>query len=113
VGEFLESLDRVDARDARLARSGHGRPFTDVRAHVEANRSLVGERLAAVTAAVAAEPLTAYDVAGRVYGEAFGAATGPWLFTKALAYLTHLERTGAVRRLEPGDADGAERWTAA
>jgi glyoxylase-like metal-dependent hydrolase (beta-lactamase superfamily II) len=34
VGEFLRSLDVVDALDARLALSGHGRPFTDVHGHI-------------------------------------------------------------------------------
>src|SRR4051812_26702168 len=79
VGEFLESLDRVDPLDARLALAGHGRPFTDVHGHVEANRKLVAERLDQVLQALAAGPLPAFDVAPRVYGDAFGAATGPWL----------------------------------
>ncbi len=42
IGEFLASLDRVDQLDARLALSGHGKPFIDVHGHVEANRRLVG-----------------------------------------------------------------------
>ena len=58
VGEFLRSLDLVDALDARLALSGHGRPFTDVHAHIEANRKLVRERLEAVRGALAGEPRT-------------------------------------------------------
>ena len=41
VGEFLHSLDVVDALDARLALAGHARPFTDVHGHIEANRRLV------------------------------------------------------------------------
>ena len=41
VGEFLRSLDGVDALDARLALAGHGGPFTDIRGHIEANRELV------------------------------------------------------------------------
>ena len=32
AGEFLASLDRVEALDARLCLSGHGRTFADVRA---------------------------------------------------------------------------------
>src|SRR5437588_6828513 len=38
VGEFLGSLDVVDQLDARLALSGHGRPFVDVHGHIEGNR---------------------------------------------------------------------------
>lgn len=69
VGEFLASLDRVEALDVRLCLSGHGRTFTDVRAHVEGNRALVRERLDAVRAALADGAATPYDVAERVYGD--------------------------------------------
>jgi glyoxylase-like metal-dependent hydrolase (beta-lactamase superfamily II) len=106
VGEFLESLDRVDALDARLALAGHGRPFTDVRGHIEANRELIATRLEGVRAALAGEPLTAFDVARRVYGDAFSELTARWLFTKALCYLAHLEQRGEARRIG-GDP---ERW---
>jgi glyoxylase-like metal-dependent hydrolase (beta-lactamase superfamily II) len=106
VGEFLESLDRVEALDARLALSGHGRPFTDVAGHVRANRELVAQQLDTVRAVLREEALSAYDIAPRVFGEAFGEATGAWLFTETMAFLGHLERRGEARRL-PGDP---ERW---
>jgi glyoxylase-like metal-dependent hydrolase (beta-lactamase superfamily II) len=106
VGEFLASLERVDALDARLALSGHGRPFTDVRAHVEANRALVRMRLHAIRTAIADEPETAYALAQRIYPH-FGPDTATWLLTKVLCYLTHLERTGDAVRLE-GEP---ERWS--
>ena len=48
AGEFLTSLDRVEALDARLCLSGHGRTFGDVQGHIAANRALVGQRLAAL-----------------------------------------------------------------
>jgi glyoxylase-like metal-dependent hydrolase (beta-lactamase superfamily II) len=106
VGEFLASLDRVDALDARLALSGHGRPFTDVRAHVEANRALVRMRLHAIRTAIADEPQTAYALAQRIYPH-FGQDTATWLLTKVLCYLTHLERAGDAVRHE-GEP---ERWS--
>ena len=98
VGEFLTSLDRVEQLDARLALSGHGRPFTDVTGHISANRSLVAERLEAVRAALAAGPQTAYETAQAVYGELFSADTAGWLLNKTLCWLTHLERGGLVVR---------------
>jgi glyoxylase-like metal-dependent hydrolase (beta-lactamase superfamily II) len=112
VGEFLDSLDRVERLDVRLALSGHGRPFTDVPGHVGASRELVRERLDAVLAAMAGGPLSAYDITPRVFGEAFGAATGPFLFSEVLAYLMLLERTGRSRRLEPAATGGSELWSA-
>ncbi|HEV7883948.1 MAG TPA: MBL fold metallo-hydrolase, partial [Solirubrobacteraceae bacterium] len=63
LGEFLASLDVVESLDARLCLAGHARPFTDVRAHIEANRALVAERLERVRRAVSEDgPITPYDV---------------------------------------------------
>ncbi|MGI8512033.1 MAG: MBL fold metallo-hydrolase, partial [Solirubrobacteraceae bacterium] len=53
AGEFLHSLDVVDALDVRLCLPGHGRPFTDVHGHVDANRALVHERLDSALGALA------------------------------------------------------------
>jgi glyoxylase-like metal-dependent hydrolase (beta-lactamase superfamily II) len=106
VGEFLHSLDVVEPLDARLALSGHGRPFTDVAGHIRGNRELVAQRLEAVRAALAAGPRTAYEIAREVYGEAYTEDMASWLMTKTLAYLTHLAALGEVTR-----GDGSpERW---
>jgi glyoxylase-like metal-dependent hydrolase (beta-lactamase superfamily II) len=109
VGEFLTSLDRVDRLDARLALSGHGKPFVDVRGHVEANRRLVHERLQATLAALNGAPRTAAEIAPEVHGTPLGLHNGNWLLTETLSYLQHLERSGRVRRKPDGDA---ERWSA-
>ncbi|HEV2820662.1 MAG TPA: MBL fold metallo-hydrolase [Solirubrobacteraceae bacterium] len=105
AGEFLDSLERVEALDARLCLPGHGRTFTDVQAHIEANRRLVSERLGLVLAAVREHaPITAFDVVPHVYGERVTAATAAWWLTETLSYLTHLERLGHVER-HTGEAD--------
>ncbi len=54
VGEFVRSLDVVEALHARLCLPGHGRTFTDVHAHIEGNRALVAERLTKVLEVVCA-----------------------------------------------------------
>jgi glyoxylase-like metal-dependent hydrolase (beta-lactamase superfamily II) len=108
VGEFLSSLDVVERLGARLCLAGHGRTFTDVRAHIEGNRTLVAERLAKVAGALAQEPLTAFEVVPRIYSEELANHAGPWLLTEALAMLTHLETLGQVRRI----AGEMERWVA-
>lgn len=109
VGEFLRSLDAIEALDPRprLCLAGHARPFTDVEAHIEANRELVAQRVAAAAVAIESEPLTAYEIVPHVHGpDSIHAAA--WLLTETLCYLRHLEVIGAVRR-EPGDP---ERWIA-
>src|SRR5215212_1144308 len=91
AGEFLTSLDKVEDLDARLCLPGHGRTFTDVRAHIHANRALVAERVQKVVDAISVEPLTAFEVIPHVYGQAVTAATGNWWLSETLSYLQHLE----------------------
>jgi hypothetical protein len=107
VGEFLASLEKVDALDARLDLSGHGRPFTDVHRHVEGNRRLVAERLGAVRAALAEAPGTPYELAPRVYGEDWTPERQNWLLTKMLCWLRHLEVVGHATP----DGGSPETWT--
>jgi glyoxylase-like metal-dependent hydrolase (beta-lactamase superfamily II) len=111
VGEFLHSLDVVDALDARLCLSGHGRAFTDVHGHVEANRALVAQRLEAAASALGNGPVTAAEVVPAVHGEELTAMTAAWWLAETLCYLRHLEREGEARS-EPAD-EGHELWRAA
>jgi glyoxylase-like metal-dependent hydrolase (beta-lactamase superfamily II) len=108
VGEFLHSLDVVEGLGARLCLPGHGRTFADVQAHINGNRALVGERLAAVLEAVKGQALTAFEVVPHVYGESLSGANAHWLLSKVLCYLTHLRAEGRVRSI-PGEP---ERWIA-
>ncbi|HEV2769952.1 MAG TPA: MBL fold metallo-hydrolase [Solirubrobacteraceae bacterium] len=99
VGEFLTSLDRVEALDARLCLAGHGRTFTDVQAHIEANRALVAQRVERVAAVVAEHgPITAFDAVPLIYGEAMTSLNASWWLSETLSYLTHLQARGEVRR---------------
>jgi glyoxylase-like metal-dependent hydrolase (beta-lactamase superfamily II) len=99
VGEFLQSLDVVEALDARLGLSGHGRPFVDVHGHVEGSRRLVRERLGRVLDATGPEPVTALELARCVHdGERLTEENASWLLSETLCYLEHLERGGHVAR---------------
>jgi glyoxylase-like metal-dependent hydrolase (beta-lactamase superfamily II) len=109
AGEFLHSLDVVDALGARLALPGHGRPFADVAGHIRANRETVHERLEAVKRAVAKGPKTPWEIVPEVHGQELTAATAGWWLPEILSYLRHLEREGLVQRLD-GET---ERWQAA
>jgi len=108
VGEFLASLALVERLDARLGLGGHGRPFVEIPAHVEANRTVVAERLEAVRTLLTG-PATVWELASRVYGERFTEALAPWLTAKTAAWLTHLAARGEVERRE----GTPERWAPA
>ncbi|MBI5105686.1 MAG: MBL fold metallo-hydrolase [Solirubrobacterales bacterium] len=108
AGEFLRSLDVVEVLGARLCLPGHGRTFTDVQAHIEANRTTVHERLGKVHAVIGEGPLTAFEAVPRVYGEAITPMNANWWLSETLCYLRHLEVTGRAERI----AGSPERWIA-
>lgn len=110
IAEFLNSLDVVDRLDARLCMSGHGRTFTDVRAHVAGNRELVAGRLAGALRGLgdADAPRTALELVPAIFGEPITEETASWRLTETLCYLNHLEREGRLVR-EPGPG-GVEMW---
>jgi len=107
VGEFLASLDKAETLDARLALSGHGRPFTDVAGHVRANRELVDHQLDSVRAALAGGAKTAFELAQEVYGEAFNEISASWLLAQTRSWLIHLEQLGEASH----DGASPARWS--
>jgi glyoxylase-like metal-dependent hydrolase (beta-lactamase superfamily II) len=110
VGEFVHSLDVVEALHARLCLAGHGRTFADVHAHIEGNRELVRDRLAKTLAAIEeGDPPTAYEVVPRVFGGEAFSSSAPLLLLETLAMLLHLEVSGRARRI----AGDPERWAPA
>ncbi len=111
AGEFLHSLDLVERLDPRLCVAGHGRPFLDVSAHIEANRMLVHERLQAVLTALGGEPRTAVQISPEVYGEPLTASNSAWLLSQTLCYLRHLEVQGRILIVEDDDGE-PQRWQA-
>ena len=112
VGEFLGSLDAIEGLDARLALAGHGRSFTDVGGHIEANRALIAERLDAVRAALRERSGSAFELAGRIHGEAFDEHSATLLLTQTLSWLDHLELRGEARRHVPAAPEDPEMWSA-
>jgi glyoxylase-like metal-dependent hydrolase (beta-lactamase superfamily II) len=110
VGDFLQSLDKIEPLDARLALSGHGRPFTDIPGHIAANRDLVALRLDQLRAALREGAGSAYVLGPRVYGELWTPQTTAWFLSEELALLVHLETLGEVQRTE---AEDHETWSLA
>jgi glyoxylase-like metal-dependent hydrolase (beta-lactamase superfamily II) len=107
VGEFVHSLDVVEALHPRLCLPGHGRTFADVHAHIEGNRELVADRLEKTVAAIAqGEEPTAFEIVPLLYGQEAFSRASPWLLTETLAMLRHLEATGRAVRV----AGEPERW---
>ena len=114
AGEFLASMDVVDALDAQLCLAGHARPFRDVRAHVEANRAAVAERVERVRGALADGAKTPFEIVPALVGtEDLTPILLNWGLNEALCYLRYLELREQVRKVEPDAEDQPERWAAA
>jgi glyoxylase-like metal-dependent hydrolase (beta-lactamase superfamily II) len=109
AGEFLASLDRVEALGARLCLSGHGRTFTDVAGHIAANRETVHGRLASLEGLLRDDgPMTAFETLPRLYDGELTAMNTSWWLGETLCYLRHLEVAGRVT----SDGDSPARWAA-
>lgn len=111
AGEFLASLDVVDALDVQLVLPGHGRPLRGAPALIEGYRAAVNERLDRVRRSIADGPRAPFDVVSEMLDhELPGALMIGWGLSEALCYLRHLERLGEATRLEEADQ---ERWARA
>ena len=108
AGEFLNSLDVVDALPVQLILSGHGRPVRGARELSEANRRAVRERMQRIRDSLAGGPRTAFDIVPEMLDvELPGPMMIGWGLTEALCYLNHLELHAEVEKLEGKDTD---RW---
>jgi glyoxylase-like metal-dependent hydrolase (beta-lactamase superfamily II) len=114
AGEFLASLDTVDALDATLCLSGHGRPFRDVHEHVEANRRAVRDRLELVRGALEDGAKTPFEIVPTLVGtRELTPMLVSWGLGEALVYLRYLERREQVEKIAAADAAEPDRWTLA
>lgn len=99
VGDYLASLDRLEALDVRCVLPGHQRPFSDLAARIDALRRYHRDRLADVVA-LAGSSATVWEVASRIHRsrEWDELPDGARLtaLAEAYAHLAHLEATGKV-----------------
>jgi glyoxylase-like metal-dependent hydrolase (beta-lactamase superfamily II) len=109
VGEFVQGLGNIAHLERYgLCLAGHGRPFRDVEAKIEANRAEVDAQLERMRDALAGGPRTAFEtVASLIGAENLNPATAAWGLQVALAYLDHLAVRGEVDEVEGSDP---KRW---
>jgi glyoxylase-like metal-dependent hydrolase (beta-lactamase superfamily II) len=112
AGEFLSSLDVIGELDSSLCLPGHGRPFRDVKEHIDANRREVAERVERVRSALRdGTPKTPFEIVPTLLGDPNPSPMMvTWGLSEALAYLDHLEATGEAERV---DREPADRWALA
>jgi glyoxylase-like metal-dependent hydrolase (beta-lactamase superfamily II) len=109
AGEFLSSLDVIDGLHATLCLSGHGRPFRDVKEHIEANKREVAERVGRVRRALEDGAKTPFEIVPTLMGtDNLTPMMVTWGLGETLVYLRYLERREQAAKVE---ADDVERWS--
>jgi glyoxylase-like metal-dependent hydrolase (beta-lactamase superfamily II) len=108
AGEFLSSLDVADALPARLCLSGHGRPFIDVKRHIDANRREVAERMGRVRQALEDGAKTPFEIVpALMQTDELTPMVVNWGLSETLCYLRYLELRDGARRIADEEP---ERW---
>ena len=110
LGEYLNSLRTLELLDVDKVLPSHGRPFQGHREWIAGVRGHHRKRCAQILAAVGGRLLSAYEIAGAVWGEDRPAAARRFAMAEALAHLEYVFREGRVeQRLQ----NGVTLWKAA
>ena len=103
LGEFLASLDKIEALDPALVLPGHGRPFDDGggRARVIARHH--DRRLGSILQVIRHEPRSADEITDEIFGTTLLNFQRRLALGEALAHLVYLMERGEIERIERED----------
>lgn len=108
---YIASLSATRELDARIVLPGHGEPITDHRALIDERFAMTERRARKVHGLLADGPLTAHELAQRMWGNV--AVTQAFLtLSEVLGHLDLLCAQGDVRELDDGDVVRFEAVTA-
>ena len=103
LGEFLESLDVVEALDPRMVLPGHGRPFVEGAERARIISRHHDRRLGNILQVIRHEPRTANEIVDEVFGSTLLHFERRLALGEALAHLAYLRRREEIRRVERDD----------
>ena len=97
---FIRSLDRLAELPIKTVYPGHGEPFTDLRERVEEIKRHHDERKALVLRAASPQPITAYDISKKIFGDGLTNFDQGLAFNEIYIHLVQLEKENLIERLE-------------
>ena len=103
LGDYLDSLARIEALAPELALPGHGEPIRDPAARA---RELIVHhdmRLAETRAALDSRPQSAYEVSLALFPEPLSAPLRRFALAETRAHLEYLVRRDSARRIDEGE----------
>ncbi len=102
LGDYLETLARIEQLDPRVAYSGHKEQVADPAGRARAIRGHHAERLDRALAALDGRPLNAYEVSLRLFASDLSTTLRRFATAEALAHLERLVGEGQVERAPAG-----------
>jgi glyoxylase-like metal-dependent hydrolase (beta-lactamase superfamily II) len=102
LGDYLQTLGRIEALAPRVAYAGHREPVPDPARRAAEIRRHHEERLDRAVAALDGRPLTPYEVSLRLFDAELSTTQRRFATAEALAHLVRLEREGRAGRVEGG-----------
>jgi glyoxylase-like metal-dependent hydrolase (beta-lactamase superfamily II) len=102
LGDYLETLDRIEQLAPRVAHPGHGAPIADPARRAREIRQHHVERLARAAAALDGRPLSAYEVSLALFTDDLSPTLRRFATAEALAHLERLVRDGRADRADGG-----------
>jgi glyoxylase-like metal-dependent hydrolase (beta-lactamase superfamily II) len=109
LGEYFDSLAKLEALDVDRVVPSHGSPFSGHREWIASTRRHHRERCDALARLVAGPPRHGFDVARAHWGPDRPAGHLRFAMAEALAHLEFLARTGRAAKSE---VDGVVYWQA-
>lgn len=103
LGDFLDSLAKVERLDPRLVLPGHGAPFQEgaERARVVARHH--DRRLGSILQVIRHRPASADTITDEIFGDSLLHFEHRLALGEALAHLAYLRKRGEIERVGDGD----------
>jgi glyoxylase-like metal-dependent hydrolase (beta-lactamase superfamily II) len=102
LGDYLESLRRIEELAPRMTFPGHGEPIPDAAARAREIAAHHEQRLDRAEAALGATPRSAYDVSLRLFESELSPTQRRFALAESLAHLERLAFEGRAERAEGG-----------
>ena len=106
LGDYFETLDRIEELRPSLALAGHKARLRDPAGRAREIREHHHERLERVRAALDTCPATAYDVSLAVFAGELSPILRRFALAESLAHLERLVRAGRAKRVDDGYVAG-------
>lgn len=107
LGDYLRSLEKLEALDARLTVPSHGRPFRGHQEWIENTRLHHARRCETILDAIGDRTLDAYSIAAGVWESASQPLERRFAMSEGLSHLEYLQ---LLQQVEKVDGDGVFRW---